>query len=202
MLPVCHKLDQEDLMGKVEEINFVEQVQHYFCKSVQDRKLEVAIKETLFGGARQTDITTGQTDTHQKVIATRPTDRQTGCHASVSWPPVCCRSPQSKQECRCLIICVALNIAHPESQTAFSFRKQEYLDLGRMLFSKISSVYLSVYLVLQSQTLTLFLKWKLNLYRCQNIAFSKMKITSNYIHSLQCRNFPFFLNLKLCTSSK
>ena len=64
-------------MGKMEEINFVEQVQHYFCKSVQDRKLEVAIKETLFGGARQTDITTGQTDTHQKVIATRPTDRQT-----------------------------------------------------------------------------------------------------------------------------
>ena len=84
MLPVCHKLDQEDLMGKVEEINFVEQVQHYFCKSVQDRKLEVAIKETLFGGARQTDITTGQTDTHQKVVATSPPDRQTGCHASVS----------------------------------------------------------------------------------------------------------------------
>ena len=120
----------------------------------------------LFGGARQTDITTRQTHTHQKVVATRTTDRQTGCHASVSWPPVCCRSPQSKQECRCLIICVAPHIPHQQSQTAF-FRKQEYLELGRILFSKISSVYLSVYLVLQSETLTLFLKWKLNLWRCQ-----------------------------------
>ena len=47
------------------------------------------------------------------------------------------------------------------------FRKQEYLELGRILFSKISSVYLSVYLVLQSETLALF--WN------ENSTFSDVK---------------------------